>query len=180
MSYMSKFSEDSLIEDIFASDLDRYAPIALLAENLLRGPSKLSIAERELMAAYVSGLNQCSYCFGSHVEIASAFGIDEAVIKAMIDDLATADLAPRMVPLYQFIRKLTLEPAKLHGGDAEAVYQAGLDEQTLSDAVAICSLFSFANRIAMGHGLKHHSGTRLKSVIEAIVQKGYMPENILA
>ena len=34
-------------------------PMAMLAEVLMRGPSTLTAGERELIAAYVSGRNEC-------------------------------------------------------------------------------------------------------------------------
>ena len=39
---------------------------------LLRGPSTLTRGERELIAAYVSGLNDCRYCSSSHSATAAA------------------------------------------------------------------------------------------------------------
>jgi AhpD family alkylhydroperoxidase len=33
------------------------------------------VAERELIAAYVAGLNACGYCHGIHIAVAEAFGI---------------------------------------------------------------------------------------------------------
>jgi alkylhydroperoxidase family enzyme len=41
-----------------------------LAEVLLRGESPLSEAERELIAAYVSHLNNCIFCRNSHASAA--------------------------------------------------------------------------------------------------------------
>jgi AhpD family alkylhydroperoxidase len=41
----------------------------------LRGPSPFTVAERELIAAYVSGLNACGYCHGIHRVTADAFGV---------------------------------------------------------------------------------------------------------
>ena len=43
-----------------------------LAEVLLRGPSTLARGERELIAAYVSALNDCRYCASSHSACAAA------------------------------------------------------------------------------------------------------------
>jgi alkylhydroperoxidase family enzyme len=39
-------------------------PLIEFHEVLLRGPSPFTEAERELIAAYVSGLNRCRYCHG--------------------------------------------------------------------------------------------------------------------
>ena len=47
-------------------------PISELAEVLLRGPSELTRGERELIAAYVSALNECRYCTASHSATAAA------------------------------------------------------------------------------------------------------------
>ena len=47
-------------------------------DRLMRDHSPLTVAERELIAAYVSGLNACTYCYGSHVIAAGAFGVDES------------------------------------------------------------------------------------------------------
>ena len=41
-------------------------PLYELAQVLLRGESPLSEAERELIAAYVSHLNDCMFCMNSH------------------------------------------------------------------------------------------------------------------
>jgi AhpD family alkylhydroperoxidase len=50
----------------------------------------LSVAQRELIAAYVSGLNACGYCHGVHSATVQAFGIDEAVLTALLDEVDTA------------------------------------------------------------------------------------------
>ncbi len=47
-------------------------PLSELTEVLLRGPSTLTRGERELIAAYVSALNDCMYCASSHSACAAA------------------------------------------------------------------------------------------------------------
>lgn len=37
-------------------------PMTELAEILMRGPSTLTLAERELIGTYVSAQNDCRYC----------------------------------------------------------------------------------------------------------------------
>ena len=50
-------------------------PLCEYHDAVLRGASEWSIAERELMAAFVSGLNACQFCHGSHRMIAELHGI---------------------------------------------------------------------------------------------------------
>jgi AhpD family alkylhydroperoxidase len=40
--------------------------------------------QRELIAAYVSGLNACTYCRGTHLAVAAACGVAPEVIKALL------------------------------------------------------------------------------------------------
>src|SRR6266513_258683 len=47
-------------------------PLMELAEVLLRGPHPLTPGERELIAAYVSGLNDCTFCRESPSAFAAA------------------------------------------------------------------------------------------------------------
>ncbi len=47
-------------------------PLSDLTEMLMRGPGTLTRGERELVAAYVSALNECRYCVASHSACAAA------------------------------------------------------------------------------------------------------------
>ena len=40
-----------------------------------------------MIAAHVSGINACDYCYGAHTSIASAFGIDKNLFDEMQNDL---------------------------------------------------------------------------------------------
>ena len=123
-----------------------------LHDIVLRGESPLTPGEREMIAAHVSGKNACDYCYGAHSTIASAFGIDRNVFDDMQDNLANANVDEKMKPLLAYAAKLTKEPSKVTTGDAQAVYHAGWSERALYDAVTVCALFNFMNRIVEGTG----------------------------
>lgn len=125
------------------------------SQALMRGPGPLSIAERELVAAYVSGLNDCEYCFKDHTMAAEAFGIDADVFDNLMDDIDSSSVDERMKPILRFVRKLTLTPAKMVQADADAVYEAGWEEGALHFAIAVCGRYNFINRLVMGHGVEY-------------------------
>lgn len=139
--------------DVFRAYPDTVPPLLDYHDRLLRGESPLSVAERELIAAYVSALNACSFCHGAHVLYARAFGISPEALDAMVSDLDHAPLDDRLKPLLAYVGKLTAEPASLRRADAEAVYAAGWSERALYDAVQVCALFNFMNRIVEGTGV---------------------------
>ena len=134
-------------------------PLLEYHDALLRAESDLPVADRELIAAYVSGLNACAFCFEAHRIYARAFGIAPAIVDALLHDLDTAPVEARLKPLLAYVRKLTLTPSRMVEADADAVYAAGWSEAALFDAVQTCALFSFMNRIVEGTGVAAYPET---------------------
>jgi uncharacterized peroxidase-related enzyme len=128
-------------------------PLIEFHEALLRGDSPFSVKERELMAAYVSGLNACRYCHGAHSAVAKLFGVPEALISDLVADLDAAHVEANLKPVFAYLRKLTLTPTRMTQADADAVCAAGWDERALYDAVLVCCLYNFMNRFVEGLGL---------------------------
>lgn len=149
----------SLPEPVSMKDLFQAFPNTIPAlceyhDRLLRDWSPLTVGERELIAAYVSGLNACTFCHGAHTLAAQAFGIEERVFGEIMENLENASVAEKLKPLLSYVRKLTLTPTRITGEDARAVYDAGWNEQALFDAISVCALFNFMNRIVEGSGMR--------------------------
>jgi uncharacterized peroxidase-related enzyme len=153
MVYLPSLPPGAVLLDVFRAYPQTARPLLDYHQALLRGPSPLSVAERELIAAYVSGLNACGYCHGVHAATAEAFGIPEDTLSALLADVGTAPVPERMKPLLRYAGKLTLTPARITPADAEAVLAAGWEEQALHDAVAVCGLFNLMNRLVEGLGI---------------------------
>jgi uncharacterized peroxidase-related enzyme len=131
--------------------------LAQYHQEVMRGPSSLTEAERELIAAYVSRLNECRYCCETHSVAASHFGVAEGLAQRLVEDETLAAAPPRMRALLRFARKLTLDQGSMESGDAEAVYVAGWSESALHDVILVTALFNFMNRLVHGHGLAGNS-----------------------
>ena len=153
MAYLPSLPDDAVLLDVFRAYPQTSRPLLEYHQALLRGPSPLSVAERELIAACVSGLNACRYCHGVHKATAQAFGIPEGTLAALLDDVGTAPVAEPVKPLLRYARKLTLTPSKMAPADALQVLAAGWPEQALHDTVAVCGLFNLMNRLVEGLGI---------------------------
>lgn len=141
---------------------------------VLRGPSPLTEGERELIAAYVSGLNACRYCHGVHSTTARAFGVEESLLTSLVDDEGLSAAPVRLRPVLAFVRKLTLDQSRMRAADAEAVFAAGWDERALHDAINVACLFNFMNRLVHGHGILGDPGLWAERG-EALRAGGYDP-----
>src|SRR5258708_10044886 len=88
-------------------------PLSVLAEVLLRGPSILARGGRELIAAYVSALNDCRYCASSHSACAAA-QLPEGMelVEQVRADPGTAAVSAKLKALLQ------IASAVRHGGRA--------------------------------------------------------------
>jgi len=174
---MAKFP--SLGESATVPDIMKMSPEAGIAlmdvhEAIMRGPSALTPGERELIAAYVSGINQCRYCHGVHAETAKAFGAPAAAVDTMFDDLDAAGIDDRLKPILRLAGKLTELPSSVTDADAKAVYDAGWDEQALHDAIMVVCMFNFMNRLLEGHGV-HGNAAMFKERGPMLKEHGYLP-----
>ena len=147
--------EQENILDIFARYPEHARLLDPLVGDVMRtGECAFTSAERELIGGFVSAVNSCVFCSGVHKATAEAFGVDEGLIEALVDDIETAAIDDRLKPVLRYVRKLTLTPAKMTQSDADAVFAAGWDERDFHYAVTICALFNFYNRWLDGHGIK--------------------------
>lgn len=153
MSLFPSLPAEPHLADVFKAFPACVKPLLDYHDVLLRGESPLSVAERELIAAYVSGLNACSFCFGAHKIYAQVFGIEEAVIDALVEDVDAAAVDEKLKPLLKYVGKLKDLPPKLTSADAQAVYDADWSERALFDAIQVAALFNFMNRIIEGTGV---------------------------
>ena len=154
---------------------DQGKRITELAEILLRtGDCAFSAEQRELIGAYASGVNNCTYCYGTHKATAEAFGIDEGLLDVMVNDLDSSPVDERLKPVLRFVKKLTESPSRMVQADADAFLDAGWDEQCFHYAVMICAMFNMMNRIMDGYGITNTAEFRLAAG-RNLAESGYLP-----
>lgn len=174
MPYFPSLPADAGVRHVIG--LNRPAGRALIELHVaaLRNDSALAARDKELIAAYVSALNACQYCYGVHAETARAFGIADGLLETLIDDPQRAPVEERLKPVLAYARKLTLAPAKVTQADADAVFAAGWGEAAFHDAVLTVCLFNFMNRLVDGHGVKG-SPAMFAARGKALRDDGYAP-----
>jgi uncharacterized peroxidase-related enzyme len=179
MPYFKFLPPDGTVRHVMMNQPARYLPIGgTFTQHVLRGPSPFTVAERELIAAYVSGLNQCQYCHGAHKAFAVDNGVDPDLFESLMTDIDAAPVDKKMRPVLRYAKKLTLSPARMAQTDADAVFAAGWDEQALGDVVAVTALFNFFNRIVEGHGVRGSDAiwTRAAKMIRETGYESFLKE----
>ena len=110
---------------------------------------------------------------GSHGAVAS-YALGEEVWDAVVEDWRTAPLSPELAATLAFLEKLTLRPDELGRADVEAVYAAGVSEQALRDAAAVCGMFNMIVRLADSFGWDVPTWERLQQRAPAMLEGGYV------
>jgi uncharacterized peroxidase-related enzyme len=126
-------------------------PLYALAQVLLRGPSPLSPAERELIATHVSARNGCVFCASSHAAAArELFGEGRAVVDAVLADAASAGLSPKLQALLTIAGQVQRSGKAVTPETVAAARAQGADDRAIHDTVLIAATFSMFNRYVDG------------------------------
>ena len=126
-------------------------PLYELAQILLRGPSPLSEAERELIAAYVSHRNDCMFCRNSHAAAAKClYGEQEYLVDDVLQDLQLSSVTDKMKALLNIAGKVQILGNKVTPEDIEEARSLGADDREIHDTVLIAASFSMFNRYVDG------------------------------
>jgi uncharacterized peroxidase-related enzyme len=132
-------------------------PSHLLAWNahydeLMKGESGLSRAEREMIAVVVSVANRCRYCIAAHSAALRKLTKDAALADAIAADHSTAPLEARVQAMLDYAVKLTLRPAEMTERDVALLRAAGWTDEDVMDIAEVTGMFNLTNRMASGLG----------------------------
>jgi alkylhydroperoxidase family enzyme len=72
-----------------------------------------------------------------------------------------------------FLEKLTLRPDEVEAADADAARAAGVSDDALRDAIAVCALFNMIVRLADSLGWDLPAPERLRMRAPAMLEGGY-------
>jgi uncharacterized peroxidase-related enzyme len=126
-------------------------PLNELADVLLHAPNSLTPGERELIATYVSSLNDCYFCQTVHGAIASAhLNDDEDLVRRVKADFKHADISEKLKALLVVAGKVQKGGKHVTANDVEEARRAGASDVEIHDAVLIAAAFCMYNRYVDG------------------------------
>ena len=126
-------------------------PLCQLADALLHQPSSLSKAERELIATYVSSLNDCYYCQTSHGAIAAYhLNGNENLVLQVKRDFTAASISDKLKALLVIAGKVQRSGKQVIAEDVENARRLGASDVEIHDTVLIAAAFCMYNRYVDG------------------------------
>jgi AhpD family alkylhydroperoxidase len=176
---------------------DVYAQMAALANNMLRtghAESSLVPSEREMIASYVSALNNCTYCATVHGAVAAAHmcttevdsGQAGQTTKAMAEEMVRSicternggvgeiEASPKLKQLLQIAAQVRESGQNITPEAIAKAKESGATDMDIHDTVLIAALFCMFNRYVDGlTGDVLGNIDQLKEGGQAIAARGY-------
>ena len=152
--------------DFYGSHMKKFT------QQAMRGRSTWSVGDRELMAAYVSKVNDCPFCVGAHTATASRAYQDEERVAAALTDLDSAPLADGLRATLAMLGKLTSE-GTLSAEDIRAVLAAGVSPQQIEDALAVGFAFNTTDRLANAFAFDVLDRDGFEAGAKYLLKRGY-------
>jgi len=147
-------------------------PMGKVTQEAMRGPSAWSVADRELMAAFVSKTNQSEFCTKAHSAVAQRAYGDGKAVSALLSDVDTAAIEEPLRATLIMLRKLTRENT-VDTDDMRAVLAAGATRQQIEDALAVCFSFNVIGRLADTFGFSVPGPEAFESGAKYLLARGY-------
>jgi uncharacterized peroxidase-related enzyme len=138
----------------------------------MRGPSAWSVADRELMAAYVSTVNESAFCIAAHSATARQAYQDGPKVAAVLADLESAPIEDGLRATLRMLGKLTKE-GKVDADDMRQVLSAGVTRQQVEDALAVSAAFNTTGRLADAFGFAVLSPEGFEAGAKYLLKRGY-------
>ena len=159
-------------------------PLNEIVDVLLHQPNSLTPGERELIATYVSYLNDCYYCQTIHGAIAAAqLNGDEDLVKRVKADFHHADISDKLKALLIIAAKVQKGGKHVTADDVAHARGLGATDLEIHDTVLIAAAFCMHNRYVDGlattqpedEALYRERGKQVASMGYAAASKTYLP-----
>jgi uncharacterized peroxidase-related enzyme len=152
---------------------DTAEPIRELTQFLLRGPSTLTAAERELIATIVSYGNECRFCTAAHTAAADVLLGECETTGKIKENISTAPVSAKMKALLTIASQVQKSGKAVTNESIEKAKAAGATDIEIHDTVLIAALFCLYNRYVDGLSTVTPTDPNFYKGLAERISKGY-------
>jgi uncharacterized peroxidase-related enzyme len=154
MAYINLPEEHQLpgIRGLMAFRPETAIPLNAFAEVLLRHENSISRGEREMIAAYVSHLNNCLFCQQVHGAAAECYLERPGIMTDVKDDYKLAAISDKMKTLLSIAASVQKGGKNVTEQEVKAARNAGASDVEIHDTVLIAAAFCMFNSYVDGLG----------------------------
>ena len=152
-------------------------PLRALVEVLLRGPSTLTMAEREIIAARVSAWNDCHFCHSCHAAAACAhLDRDPAFMDVIKSGAPDPAISAKLEALLGIAHQVQQGGRSVTAEQVATAKALGATDLEVHDTVLIAAAFCMFNRYVDGLATwSWPEKERYTEIGRKMAFEGYMP-----
>ncbi len=111
----------------------------------------------------------------AHSAVALAGIQDNELIQAVLTDWRSAPVPESLRVTLGFLEKLALDPEAVTSEDIDPLRQAGISDEGIEEAIAVCTVFNIAVRVADAFALEPFTPEQARVFGQGRLQRGYQP-----
>jgi uncharacterized peroxidase-related enzyme len=161
------------IVSLFMFDKGVAKHLSGMGQEIMRRPSSLTVGERELIAAFVSKMNDCQFCYRSHKSCAFETLTRPDWVGEFLEKENSEALPMKLRTLMVLALHVSFLNREELPGAVEACKKFGATDQEIHDTVAISAFFNMCNRYVDGLGTTFQSGEEIEGG-KSLAKYGYL------
>jgi uncharacterized peroxidase-related enzyme len=123
----------------------------------MRGTSRITRRQPEMIATVVSAANRCSYCMTAHGGALRSESNDDPLVEGIKREYTQVQLPAAERAMLDYAVKLTVAPSSVDENDINTLHFHGFDDRGILDIVYVVCLYNFNDRMADAVGIKGHA-----------------------
>ena len=168
-NFLSKYKS---VYDVFLDNWGYQNHFVAYLESLMRQETLLPTHIKEMIFAYVSGLNGCGYCKNIHAEISKKILRDKND-QDFMNDIEQSQIEEKYKPILKLSHKVNEDSHSITEEDVTAILDYGFDEKVISEIISICSTAQFMNTVVVAHQIKPLDQVQNVASAKMMIEKGY-------
>lgn len=137
-------------------------------DELMLGPSELSVLDRELIAFVVSRNNQCHYCATTHGARLRTISGQPDLPYRIARNYRRAGLDQKTIAMLDFAVHVTRHPGATSASALARLRRYGFSDRAAWDVLEVAAMFNFTNRLASGAGIVPNPEYRRMGAVPAM------------
>ena len=160
------------VYDVFLDSWDYQSHFVSYLESLMRQETSLPTYIKEMIFAYVSGLNGCSYCKNIHAEI-SKIKLKDIETESYRENIDESGIEDKYKPILKFAHKVNEDNNSINDEDINEIKKYQFEDKVISEVISICAAAQFMNIVVKSHKIQPLNDTMNIASAKMMISKGY-------
>ena len=167
--FLNKYNS---VYNVFLDNWNYQSQYVLFLEKLMYQETILPSYIKEMIFAYVSELNGCTYCKNIHKEIAKKLIVDMEE-NSSLQNISLSSIQEEFKSVLTFSHKVNEDIDSITQDDVDRILSNGFPENVISEIIAICSAAQYMNTTVRAHKIPALNETMNSASVRMMIQKGY-------